>query len=197
MNTLRKTPRRSSDIARLRPASRLAAVLAAGLLIGAPAAMAQPADPEKRHAAKPALLCRLQVAAPAAPGGPVLLTMTLSNPGAQALHVLTWNTPFEGAWWGASVQLWHQGRKLPYRGPSAKRAAPSSDQYLLVPAGGSREARLDLALPFDLKAAGRYELRPQFVLHDVRAGAPDAAAERITVPLACPVIKFRLGPTNK
>jgi hypothetical protein len=133
------------------------------------------------------------VPAEASVGTPLMLKMTLGNTGSQALRVLAWNTPFEGAWWGASVQVWHQGRELPYRGPSAKRAAPSADEYLLVPPGESREASLDLALPFSLKAAGTYELRPQFVLHDVQVDGTPPGGERSPLTLACPTLKFKLA----
>lgn len=124
-----------------------------------------------------------------------MLQMTLSNTGPRALRVLSWNTPFEGEWWGASVEVWHKGRKLPYRGPSAKRGAPSADEYVLIPPQSSREASLDLALPFSLKTVGTYVLRPKFVLHDVQpdlAGVASPARERAPMPLACPTLIFRL-----
>jgi hypothetical protein len=168
----------------VRPASLLAAALVALGLKGVAPVMARPAT------ASPALICRLHVPAESVAGTPLMLQMTLTNTGTQAMRVLTWNTPFEGAWWGPSVQVWRKGRELPYRGPSAKRAAPAADEYVSLPAGASREASLDLALPFDLEAAGRYELRPQFVLHDVQLAGASSAAEPQRVELACPVLQF-------
>lgn len=157
-------------------------MLAAGGLGLSPMAMAQPA-----------LQCRLELPPAAKVGEPLLLTLTLTNPSATALRVLSWNTPFEGSWWGPSVQVRFGGRALPYRGPSAKRGAPAADEYLLLPPHGSRSASLDLALPFALTSPGRYELRPQFVLHDVQPdGATAPAGERKTMTLACPTLKFTL-----
>jgi hypothetical protein len=162
----------------------LAAALAAAVLSVASAA-----------AAAPALRCSLQVPAAAQAGSPVMLQMKLSNTGAQTLHVLRWNTPFEGVWLGESVTLWRKGRQLPYRGPSVKRAAPSAPDYSEIAPGATREASLDLGLVFDLTRAGAYELRPQFWLHDVQSGPLTAAPEspHVAMALHCPTLRFKLG----
>jgi hypothetical protein len=124
-----------------------------------------------------------------------MLQMTLSNTGTQALRVLVWNTPFERAWRGASVELWREGKELPYQGPAVKRGPPSADQYLEIPPGTSREASLDLGLVFDVSQAGAYELRPQFWLHDVQSVARTAVPQPapVSMALACPTLQFKLS----
>ena len=120
-------------------------------------------------AAAPNLHCVLQAPARVAVGKPVPLRFTLMNRGPVALHVLEWNTPFEG-WFGAYVEVTRDGLALSYRGPMVKRGDPSADEYLTLAAGKSRGASVDLVQPFDLTQPGHYRVQPRLTLFDVVAG---------------------------
>lgn len=188
MNTSPRTRRPFNDLCTA-PRSRLlaAAFAAAAALSAAPSAMARPVAPS------PALQCTLSAPAEVPTGAPVLLQMTLRNTGTRTLQVLTWNTPFEGAWRGASVQVWRAGQELPYQGPSVKRAAPTSRDYIAIAPGGHRSAQLDLGQVFALKQAGTYDVKPEFRLHDVQGGdAVRPQAPGAGLALACAALRFKV-----
>jgi hypothetical protein len=84
-----------------------------------------------------------------------------------ALRVLTWATPFEGAWLQPFVSVLRAGTPLPYLGATVKRGAPEASEYLRLPAGASRRAALDLRDAFDLSAPGDYRVVAELTLHDV------------------------------
>ena len=141
--------------------------------------------------------CHLQVAPSVVAGAPVWLTITLRNTGPAALRILTWATPFEGAWLAPMVDLTRDGVPLPYGGATAKRGDPAREDYLLVRGGRARRARLDLGEAFDLRRPGRYRLVPRLTLADVAtAGEPwprerDAFRPRA---LPCPTLTFEVTP---
>lgn len=167
----------------------MAAAALAALLAGA----GMPAHADGA-AAPPALRCTLQVAPQGVAGRPVPLRMVLRNAGAQAVRVLTWQTPFEGGWFAPFVSISLEGRELPYQGAMIKRGEPTPDEYLRLRARGARSATLDLAQAFDLSRPGRYTLTPRLRLMDVRPDR-DAAATAGTMaplPLDCPVLQFEL-----
>lgn len=176
MNTSRKTRRRCPD-------RRIG--LRQGLTLGL-LSLALPA-----FAASAPVLCTLQAPAQLRVGEPVPLEMTLRNQGKQALRVLTWNTTFEGVWFGPWVRVARDGRALPYQGPQVKRGEPGADEYVDIPAGGAKSASLDLALVYDLTKPGLYDIEPAVVLHDVRTSA---AGPRRPQPLACNRLKLRIVP---
>jgi hypothetical protein len=150
-----------------------------------------------------ALRCVLQAPAQAMAGQPVLLRFTVTNTGATPLHVLRWNTPFEGAWFAPFVKVKRDGKALPFQGPMIKRAEPQAEDYLRVDAGQSIDAELDLALPFDLSKPGRYRVQPRIRLHDVFAdvdkgtAAPRLRAEHQGADLACPAVEFKLASPKR
>lgn len=147
-----------------------------------------------------ALRCLLQAAPQARVGQPVWMRFTLTNTGAAPLQVLSWNTPFEGAWFAPFVTVRREGGPaLPYRGPMHKRGDPTAADYLRLEAGQSLNAELDLALPFDLSAPGRYRVQPRIQLIDLvapsaGASAPRPRAQHQGAELACPAVGFTLAP---
>ena len=117
--------------------------------------------------AAPALRCAFEAPAPAAAGGPVPLRFSLTNAGAVPLWVLRWNTPFEGAWYSAYVEVTRDGHALPYQGAMKKRAEPRGEQYVRLEPGATRTAQVDLANAFELSKPGRYRVVPRLHLADV------------------------------
>ncbi len=121
--------------------------------------------------------------------------MRLRNTGTSVLHLLTWGTPFEDAWFQPFVVLRQGGRTLPFGGASVKRGEPAADEYLRFSAGQTRQASLDLADVFDLSAPGRYDVEPRVVLHDVVAAPgrpPRPRAHHRALELACRRVSFEI-----
>jgi hypothetical protein len=147
-----------------------------------------------------ALRCTLQAAPRAQVGQRVWMRFTLTNTSAAPLQVLSWNTPFEGAWFAPFVTVRRDGgAALPYRGPMLKRGDPQAADYLRLEAGQSLNAELDLALPFDLTVPGRYRVQPRIQLIDLMvptaaASAPRPRAQHQGAELACPAVGFTLEP---
>jgi hypothetical protein len=178
MNILRRIRRSCRNLGRL---------LAVTLVSGSTAAASMPAPP--------AIGCELSVPKRGALGRPVPLTMRLHNTGASVLHLLTWGTPFEEAWFQPFVEVTHDGRTVSYGGASVKRGEPAADEYLRVAPGQSRQATIDLAEVFDFSVPGRYEVKPRVVLHDVMSGTglwPRPRAQHQSQPLACRAVTFEL-----
>ena len=144
--------------------------------------------------APPDLKCAWSIEPGARAGGPVRLRFSLSNPGRQAVKVLSWGTPFEG-WLSPYLMLSRDGVALPYTGASVKRGDPGREEYLRIAPGARRLVTIDLAEAFDLGAPGRYELQPRILLHDVHAGAATSRPRALHVPqpLDCPAGTFTLA----
>jgi hypothetical protein len=140
------------------------------------------------------LQCRLSVPATGVAGQALMLQLSLYNAGSQDLQLLRWNTPFEGRWAGAFVSLRREGQPVAYRGPLVKRGDPDAASYLLLPAGQTASAQLDLALPFALDRPGTYALHPLLQLLDVQpaGAAPRPRAAHQPQALDCAPLSFAL-----
>jgi hypothetical protein len=114
------------------------------------------------------LTCTLALAPRSVVGQPVMLTFTLHNRGTQALAVLEWGTPLEGARSDAFEITGPRGR-VAYTGPMLKRGDPGVAAYHRIEPGQTLTATLDLASVYDLSRPGSYRLRWQGHLHDVVA----------------------------
>lgn len=143
-----------------------------------------------------ALRCTLAAPAKAVAGRPVMLQFTLANRGTEALHVLQWNTPFEG-WFGPYVRVLRDGTELPYRGPQLKRGEPRKSAYFRLRPGQSRNVSVDLALPFDLTQPGHYRVEPQLTLFDVVApgqgSIPRPREQHVPRELACNAVEIEVA----
>ena len=136
-----------------------------------------------------ALRCELILPSVVVSAEPVDLTIRITNPGADAVAILGWGTPFEGMWSGPSVTVERDGAPVMYQGPMVKRGAPAAEEYVRIGARGMAEAALRLDAAFVLAEPGRYRVVPRFVLHDVvRGGAPvpSPLARMREEPLRCP-----------
>src|ERR1051326_4979305 len=60
---------------------------------------------------------------------PIRTTFKLTNLSQEPMHVLKWFTPLEGLW-SDCLRVFHEGRRIPYDGPLAKRGIPTEDDYL-------------------------------------------------------------------
>jgi hypothetical protein len=90
-------------------------------------------------------------------GERVSLGFTLTNETDARLYVLKWYTPLEGIA-GEILRVERDGEALPYLGILAYRAAPPPDAYILLNAGDSVSAEVDLATAYDLSEAGEYTI---------------------------------------
>ena len=126
------------------------------------------------------------------------MQLTLHNTGPQAVHVLRWGTPFEGAWFAAFVALRRGDEALAFSGPKMKRGEPEARDYLRLAPGQRREASLDMALVFDLTRPGHYTVQPQVQLHDLLVGSahsvPRPRAQHQGQALHCPPVSFDITP---
>lgn len=145
-----------------------------------------------------ALLLRCQLSALESPrlGGPVRLRWELANDSSFAVSVLAWQTPLEG-FRGPIFTVTRDGAEVAYLGPVVKRADPTAESYVRLPAGGGAIREVDLAEAYDLTAPGRYRVT-------FAGGLLDVAPEGVAVPrgrggleavgLDCPPLEFTLSP---
>lgn len=115
------------------------------------------------------LSCHFQATTPAA--GPVTLQFTLRNAGQRDLHLLRWGSPFEGGWFGLFVRASTAQGELPFQGAMRKRGEPSAQDYLLLRAGQTLTAELQLTDAYALPATGSVRLAAAWHWHDVIVGA--------------------------
>lgn len=88
---------------------------------------------------------------------PVELEFKITNPSAQAVYLLNWYTPLEGIL-GDIFHVTYAGQALPYLGPQVMRAAPLPAQYILLGAGESATAVVNIATEYDFSTAGHYTI---------------------------------------
>lgn len=119
------------------------------------------------------LACAFAGSAAAAPGGISVhldasdkaadigsgkLVFTMSNDADAALHVLRWQTPFDGVT-SDLFSVERDGAAVAYVGPMYKRAAPRAADYVELAPGESRTVEVDLSAYYDMKAGGQYAIR--------------------------------------
>jgi peptidyl-Lys metalloendopeptidase len=104
----------------------------------------------------------------------VTLQVTITNPNAGSIRVLSWFTPAEGV----SEPLFtvtRTGEPVAYLGPLVKRAAPTGQDYITVAAGGSLTRAVDLSAYYDLSASGNYAVRYDVASADLYADVDNPA----------------------
>jgi peptidyl-Lys metalloendopeptidase len=106
-----------------------------------------------------------------------VVTVTLRNDSSTDLYVVAWQTPLRGVQ-GNLFAVQRDGQEVAYLGPLVKRAAPRASDYLLIPAGGSRTVRVDLAAAYDFSRSGEYTIRYRVVLQDALRDATKAAVDQ-------------------
>jgi len=91
---------------------------------------------------------------------PVEVEFTVRNLSDQAVYLLNWYIPLEGIL-GDIFRVSHDGQALEYLGPQVTRAAPLADQYILIEAGQSKTAVVDLSSVYDFSQAAVYKIAYQ------------------------------------
>ncbi len=114
---------------------------------------------------------------------PVKLRFDLTNNGDEDLYVLKWYTPLEGLNSDCLTVIRNEKSKVGYDGPMIKRGRPGPDDYVLVPAGGTVSADVDVSASYavSLPADYRVELNIQALEH---IPAPAAAKKSAALALA-------------
>lgn len=89
----------------------------------------------------------------------------LHNDGPMSVVVLKWYTPLEGLW-SDCLRVTHNGVNIPYDGPLAKRGAPSAQDFVCIPAGGSFAVCVDVSKAYDTTDPGFYEVAVDTTLEE-------------------------------
>ena len=129
---------------------------------------------------------------------PVKLRFDLTNAGDEDLYVLKWYTPLEGLNSDCLKVIRNEKTKVAYDGPMVKRGNPGPDDYVLVPAGGTVSADVNVSESYavSLPADYRVELNIKGLM---QVPAPGATKEGATLALAKspPVIQELSGDQVK
>jgi peptidyl-Lys metalloendopeptidase len=114
---------------------------------------------------------------------PVTLRFELTNEGDKDLYVLKWYTPLEGLNSDCLTVLRNSKTKVGYDGPMIKRGNPGPDDYVLIPAGQTVTADVDVSESYSVSKPADYqvELNIPAVEH---IPAPPTTAKREVLALA-------------
>jgi len=94
------------------------------------------------------------------------LNFTLSNPLSIPQKVLKWGTPFEGIWTDMFDIRDEQNNRVDYIGMLVRRGeAPIEEEYVIIPAGGSISAIVNLADNYDFLSAGEFVVQLDLPLY--------------------------------
>jgi hypothetical protein len=134
-------------------------------------------------------------------GKTVKLKFTLTNNSEVDLYVLKWYTPLEGIA-GEIFRIARDGQVIPYEGILAMRGDPLPEAYLLLEAGQSMSAEVDLATAYDFSPTGEYTitfLSPR--ISDVARSKSEMARTvddlgRVEIPSNSVTVKIDGSPNN-
>lgn len=99
----------------------------------------------------------LDASAKAADIGSGKLVFTMSNDSSAAVHVLRWQTPFDGVTTDL-FRVERDGAEVAYTGPLYKRTEPQAKDYIELAPGASRTVEVDLSAYYDMKLGGQYAI---------------------------------------
>jgi peptidyl-Lys metalloendopeptidase len=88
----------------------------------------------------------------------VALDFTLTNTGNADVEVFAWDTPLQGAIENRLFSVMQHGSPVEFIGIYSYRDQPGAEDFLVIPAGGSLTARVDLGEAYDLAKGGAYEV---------------------------------------
>lgn len=140
--------------------------------------------------------CRIEVEPSYHAGAEVLLRFSLRNPSDQSFFVLRWQTPLEGLL-SRVFAIEAEGGKVPYRGPIFKRAEPTPEEYVEIPAQVAVSMVVDLATAYDLSQPGEYRVEFASKLHDVavlESEVPRPRTRHEAVDLECNEVTVLIVP---
>ena len=112
------------------------------------------------------LQCHLEAKPTYRQGEPVEVLFRLKNTGTQPLWVLRWNTPFEGLI-GDCFEIFRDGEVVFFQGRMIKRGMPEAWEYISIPPGESKEAKVDLRTAYLVDQKGSYHVAFDTALFDV------------------------------
>jgi hypothetical protein len=112
----------------------------------------------------PELTATLEIPTSLPSGEIVRLRFTLTNNSDVDLYILKWFTPLEGLG-GEIFSVERDSQPVPYEGPLAARGDPTPDAYVLLEAGASVPAMVDLAAAYDFSEPGEYTIA--FISHRI------------------------------
>jgi peptidyl-Lys metalloendopeptidase len=136
--------------------------------------------------------CELSIAKVLRDAQPAELVFTLTNAGEDVVHVLNWQTPFEGIR-APMFTVLRDGTEVEYRGPMLKRGAPRKEDYLTLKPGERQQAKINLAEAWDVDASGNYTVHYAAHLFDVivsPASAPRSFDELEELTPSCNSVAF-------
>ena len=136
--------------------------------------------------------CEMSIAKSQPTSQPVELTFALTNAGDHPVHVLNWQTPFEGIR-SAMFTITRDGSDVEYHGPMLKRGAPRKEHYLVLKPGERRETRITLAEGWDVAPLGNYTVDYSAQLFDViegTAAGPRSVDDFNPMPINCNSVTF-------
>jgi peptidyl-Lys metalloendopeptidase len=108
-------------------------------------------------AAQGGVSVHLDASAKAADIGSGKLVFTMVNDSATSVHVLRWQTPFDGVT-SDLFSVARDGAAVDYVGPMYKRAAPQAKDYIELQPGAQRSVEVDLSAYYDMKMGGQYTI---------------------------------------
>ncbi|MEI8360108.1 MAG: hypothetical protein WCH13_16680 [Deltaproteobacteria bacterium] len=88
-------------------------------------------------------------------GGPVMVNVTIANPGKQRIALLRWRTPLGGVE-APLFSVTRDGSPVRYLGRMIKRTAPNEADYVTFEAGESVTTEVDIAKFYALDTPGHY-----------------------------------------
>ena len=94
-----------------------------------------------------------------------VVKVTYRNDSAEDIYLVRWQTALQGVE-GNLFDVSRDGQAVPYTGRLYKRATPRAEDYIRIPAGGSRSADVELSSIYDLSRTGEYSIRYQVALQD-------------------------------
>ena len=112
---------------------------------------------------------------------PVRVRFDLTNAGPEDVYVLKWYTPLEGLNSDCLKVTRNAKSKVAYDGPLIKRGNPGPDDYILIPAGETVSADVDVSESYAVSKPANYQVELNIqALEHVAAPAP-AIAEKAQV----------------
>lgn len=141
---------------------RLAYLILAGVIFTTPI-FAQ--SPETRG-----LQVDLKIATPEVHAqGPLTVQVTFTNTSGEDLAILKWHTPLEGIR-SNMFQIERDGVLVRYLGILVKRGAPTAEEVVVLPKGGSISATVDLFKAYAIFEPGDYTVQFKDTLYVVEGG---------------------------
>jgi peptidyl-Lys metalloendopeptidase len=132
----------------------------------------------------------------------VPVTVSITNPNKGPIRILRWLTPVDGVEDDLFV-VTANGKPVEYIGKHFKRAAPADKDYLILRAGETIDARVDLSGFYDLSQTGFYEVAFRADSFSLYSKTPDFSANedfmqsaKVSAWIGGRVTKFEAEPLD-